>query len=347
MKKAIVLLIALTCLAACRDNTPQYTLNGNYGTGNDTLYIFGLDYRHSKIDTLPTNDKGYFEYTIETDTVIPLTIVLPNGTMLPMYAEPHTKATLTTDEQGYRIDGGYTQSIYDSIANILSNVQERSQLNDTIDAFIKRHPLCEVNIHLLQKYFIEIPDAQNAPIKKRIEELGGTLQDNDYLALIKTKVNTKNSNVRRRAFPTYDYTTKDSTRINRSRYMGKYLLVTFWASWDTASVAHLKKLRTLEQKSDTAYFGMLNIAFDHDTATWSRTIAADSIAGDNVYEIKGWECELAKELTIGRLPFSILVNPFQRIEEYNVATDKLEARLDSLVDKHKKNDKKKTNRRKV
>lgn len=347
MRKIIISLIAFICLTACDNETPRYTLSGNYGTGNDTLYIFGLDYRHSKTDTLSTNDKGYFEYAIETDTVIPLTMVLPNGTMLPLYAEPHCTATLSNSGQGYKIEGGYTQSIYDSITNVLSNIKERSQLNDSIDAFIKKHPLCEVNIHLLQKYFIETPNAQNSLIKERIEKLGGTLQDNDYIALVKSKIDDKNNHVVRRSFPTYSYTTKDSTRINRGRYMGKYMLVTFWASWDSASVSHLKGLQPLQQKLDTAYFKMLNIAFDHDTASWQRTLTADSIMGDNVYEIKGWECELAKELTIDKLPFSILVNPYQRIEEFNITPDNIEERLDSLVDKLKKNDSRKKAKRKV
>lgn len=338
MRKAILLLIISICFIACNKGLPQYTLSGNYENGGDTLYIFGLDYRHNHVDTIITNKKGYFEYNIKTDTLVPLTMVLSNGTMLPVYAEPDTKATLISNEHNYKIEGGTAQMLYDSITDILSNVKEKSQLYDSIDAFIKRHPLSEVNIHLIQKYFVETPDAKNSLIKQRIEYLGGTLQDNDYLSLIKTKINKKNSNTLRRAFPTYDYTTDDSIRITRNRYIGKYMLVTFWASWDSASVQHLKKLRSLE-KLDTTYFAMLNISFDHDTAAWHRCMAKDSIKGDNVCDTKAWGSDLTKELTIERLPFSILVNTYQRIEEFNISTNRLEERLDSMIDKQKQKEK--------
>lgn len=341
MKRAIFLFIISVCLIACKKSLSQYTLSGKYGSGGDTLYIFGLDYRHNRIDTLSTDEKGNFEYSIETDTVIPLTMVLPDGTMLPLYAEPEIKATFNNDEQNFGIKGGNVQTLYDSIIDILSNISERSQLNDSIDAFIKKHPLSEVNIHLLQKYFIETPDAKNSLINQRLEYLGGRLQDNDYLSFIKSKTNTKKSNTLRRAFPTFDYTIEDSTKITRNRYLGKYMLVTFWASWDSASLPHLRELRSLESNLDTAYFRMLNISFDHDTATWHRTIVKDSIKGDNVCDTKAWDSSLANEIAIEKLPFSILVNTYQRIEKYDIGLSNIEEHIDSLIEIQKKKDKKK------
>lgn len=340
MKKIAAFSLILLSLVACRESIPHFTFSGSYGTGGDTLYVFGLDFRYDRIDTLPTGKNGRFEYRINTDTVIPLTLVLPDGTMLPLYAEPNAEAVMNLTDNGYRISGGAMQTVYDSIDMKLAAIKERSLLNETIDEFISNHPLSEVNIHLLQKYFIEIPDAKNALIRQRIEKLGGTLQDNEYVAAVKSKVGSKKSNVVHRAFPAFDYTTDDSVRIIRGRYIGKFMLVTFWASWDSASVRRMKELSVLESKLDTAYFKMLNISFDNDTAAWRRCLTNDSIAGDNVCDMRAWDNPLAKELTIEELPYSILVNPYQRVEVFNVQMELLNEKLDSLIDKQRKSDNK-------
>lgn len=344
MKKTAALSFILLILVACKDSMPHFAFSGNYGTGGDTLYVFGLDYRYDRIDTLPTGKNGRFEYRINTDTIIPLTVVLPDGILLPLYAEPNVEAIMSLTDKGYKIDGGVMQAVYDSIDMKLGNIKERSQLNDAIDEFIGNHPLSEVNIHLLQKYFIEIPDAKNALIRQRIEQLGGSLQDNEYIASVKSKVNSKKSNVIHRAFPSYDYTTEDSVRIVRNRYIGKFMLVTFWASWDSASVKHLRALRGLEERLDTAYFKMLNISLDNDTAAWHRCLAGDSVPGDNICDMRAWDNPLVKELTIEKLPYSILVNPYQRTETFNVQSEGLGERLDSLIDKQKESDNKKRKR---
>lgn len=337
--KLFLSLIATLLIVACKENTPVFTLDGKYNSGHDTLYIFGLDHRHGRVDTVITDKRGQFTYTIETDTIIPLTVVLPDGTMMPLYAESWKSATLqrdSADATKWHIAGnGEAQQLYDSIAAQINSATGKSERMDIIDKFIEKHPYSEINIHLLQKYFIEIPDAKNALIRQRIDKLGGTLQDNDYLATSKQLVDSKNSNIQHKAFPIFNYKTAENTIVTRSNYLDKYLIVTFWASWDSASVTHLRNLRHLEKEIDTTFFAMMNISVDHDTVAWRKCIEKDSIAGDNICDGKMWDNEIIKEFTVEKLPFSILVNPFQRIDMFGVTTNGITQYIDSVVTKFK------------
>lgn len=336
IKRALLLLLTIVCITACRENVPTFTLSGTYGNGKDTLFVFGLDNRHDIVDTIVTGKKGDFTYETETDTVLPLTIVLPDGTMLPLYAEPDVEGRLVADnrrKEAWRIEAGASQALYDSIAVILDSIEERSQRYSIIDNFIAKHPLSEVNIHLLQEHLIEIPDAKNALIRQRIDKLGGTLQDHEYLSDIKAKTKSQKSNIQHSAFPFFSCITADNDTVTRTDYLDKYLIVTFWASWDSASIKRMHELHHLGEKLDTTYFAMLNIAMDHDTAAWRRTIERDTIAGDNVCDAKMWENEIAKEFTIEKLPFSILVNPYQRVSRFDVSPNSIEEELIEQIEK--------------
>lgn len=342
MKRAALLtLSALLCIISCKESTPTFTFGGRYGNGNDTLYLFGLDSRHARIDTLLTDKKGKFTYSLATDTIIPMTLVLPDGTTMPVYAEPEVNATLITDStsnQHWHIAGGAAQTLCDSITKKLDSIQGKTQRYAVIDAFIEQHPLSEVNIHLLQKYLIETPDAKNSLIRQRINNIGGTLHDNSYIAEIKKIVTDKNRNIQHISFPHFSYTLPDSTIITRNSYDNKYLLVNIWASWDSASIRYLRNIRHLTEELDTAYFAMLNISLDHDTAAWHKAIAADSITGIHVCDKKMWESYLVNEFTIEKLPFTVLVSPYQRAELYNPRSEEITEHLDSVIDKFRKND---------
>lgn len=348
MKRAALLLTLLLILASCGDKRPSYALRGQYGSGGDTLLIFGLDYRHNYVDTIVTDKEGSFDYTVKTDTLIPLNIILPKGKILPLYAQPNVEATLLmSDADGPVIKGGDIQALYDSIAQEIARAKERTQREAIIDKFIATHPMSEINIHLLQQHFIETPDAQNSFINTRIEKLGGTLQDNDYLWGVKQKVSVKRKNIVHKAFPEFSFTTADGTHITRSSFLGKYTIVTFWASWDSGSLAHLKRLGKIADENDSSKFTLLNISLDHDTAAWRGSLGRDTIQGNNVCDAQLWDNSLAKEFTIDKLPYSLLLNPYLRINEYGLTADEqLSATIDSLIDKHSKDEQRKERHRK-
>ena len=138
-----------------------------------------------------TDKSGEFFYRLSTDTIVPLTLVMPDGKMHPLYAEPNVEASFESNSEGKIIvKGGAVQMLYDSIAAKIDSVKGRTKREDIIDRFIAAHPMSEINIYLLQQYFIEIPDAKNPFIRTRLDKLGGTLQDNDYLANIGVKTST-------------------------------------------------------------------------------------------------------------------------------------------------------------
>lgn len=338
MKKLALFTFILIALAACTDNTPEYTLSGQYGTGNDTLLIFGMDNRHDRIDTLHTDENGEFEYTLATDTVVPLILLLPDGQQAPIFAEPHINATTTHDSlqtERIRITGGKAQELYNEVSSQIATLKRKSQITSVIDTFIKRNPYSDVNIILLQQHLINTPSPKNNIIRDRIARLGGTLQDNSYIARYKKIVNQKQSNILYRSLPEFEFITADSSKVSSDSYRNKYLLITFWASWDSAGLKEVCNLHNIDVIKDTAYFSTLNISLDYDTATWNNTLRTNGIIGDNLCDTKMWDNDIVKNFNIEKLPFNILVNPYQRITKFNISHSELQETGDSIIHKYK------------
>lgn len=335
MKKALLFILPLLLATACEEVT-QYTISGNCGGDGDTLYIFGLDSKFDKIVQFTCDEEGNFSHSIETTENLSLMLALPNGELIPLYAEPNVTAKLVANDKkgGWMVKGGKEQALYDSIANILGGFDSNSERVVHIDNFIKAHPFSHTNIEIIRRFMVEVPNPNNNFIKKRIGSLGGTLQDHEYFTGLKDKLEVKNSNNIHRMLPSFEFTTDKGEKIVQKNYRDKLLIINFWAAWDSVSRIEIKEQGKLYAQCDTSKSRILNISLDYDTAVWRRSIEADSIVGDNVCDGKMWNNELANKFSISRLPYTITVSPYQRIDMFGIKNENFVNTIDSLTNRY-------------
>lgn len=345
MKRLLTYLATVLIAVACsNDKENTFTINGTIGEGDTRLYLFGLDRRNEVLHTIECNPDGEFSFSMTTDTVTPMLLLLPDGKSITIYGEPGTNASLAEDKStknGWRVDGGTIQELHDSISRILDRHRRKEDMLGAIDSFITAHPINEVSIEIIRRYLVDVPNPNNAEIRSRISKLGGMMQDHEFIASIKKNTEQKHSNVQNRSLPAFEYETADNKKVTASTYLKKYLLVTYWSTWEEACLAEMKKLRKIEERLDSNYFAVLNISFDHDTAAWRKRLETDTIAGDNVCDRAAWNSVHVEKINIPELPYSILVNPYSRILRYGVEFDKAEEQIFKPVEKFIKEDKEK------
>lgn len=339
MKRYFLLaLVFVLAFAECRQ-APKYTIKGNYGKGGDTLYLFGTDSRYSRVTTIVCDNEGGFSFSVETDTLLPLGLVLPNNEAIVLFGEPGVEATLIPDSiDGSRwiVKGGREQALYDSIAGILREIPSNSGRIVHIDNFIKQHPFGDANIEIIRRFLVESPAPNNSFVQSRIKNLGGTLQDHEFFKGLAEKVENRNSNTPHKMFPAIDTKDSNGARVQTKRYKDKTLVVNFWASWDCISLNEMKELSRLYTTVDTSKVVMLNISLDYDTVAWRRCIEKDSIAGVNVCDGKAWDGEAVKKFSISNLTFSMLVTPYQRIEKFGLRKDNFVESVNNSIAKYSK-----------
>lgn len=337
----LLILLLLSCGNEKQENI--FTLEGNTGTPEGCLYIFGTDGRYEKRDSTVCDENGFFRFTIPADTVTPLALITPDMRLVPVYAEPKLKAELlrdTTMNNGWYVKGGAVQALHDSISRVLDACNSTNMLHETIDSFILKNPISDVNVEIVRRYMTELPKTDHRAIRARTGNLGGIMKDHTFFAMLKEKTDNKVSNVEHRSFPSFNYTT-DSLELTQTEFLKKYTLVTFWASWDEGSCERIKALSGIQDSIESKSFALLNISFDHDSAAWRRFIEEDSIAGHNVIERKMFGSAIAKLFSIKSLPFTMLVSPYQRVLKYDIGMNGIVSHIDSLTRRYDKEQEKK------
>lgn len=332
-------------LASCDGNkTKLYTISGKAAEEQCHLLLFGLDGRYEERDSIKSDNDGDFKISIPVDTVTPLALLMPDGQMVTLYAEPNIKAKIAKDQNDtdrWVVVGGSVQALHDSISQILDACKKEKKLLEHLNEFIEANPISPINIELIRRYLIDIPSPDNTRINDYIEKLGGILQDHEYFAMTLKQIDKKRSNTLHKLFPSFKYNIADTAQVELSTYIKKYLLVTFWASWDERSRSEMPKLRAIRDSVKSENFSILNIALEHDTTKWKKFIVGDSIIGDNACDTEAWNSELINKFNIKSLPFSILVSPYQRIVRFDLKLDDAGELIDSLTTKHDNNEKKK------
>lgn len=336
MKRHFIFTFLLALLFSCGKERPEntYTIEGETGTPNGLVCVFGTDSRYEKVDSVRCDDDGSFSLSLQVDTLTPLFLVTPGDRIVPMYAEPKMTATLMKDstlKSGWCIEGGVAQALHDSISRILDTTPAGNRMNEKIDSFIIAHPLSDVCIEIIRRYLTETPEPVNKEIRSRTSKLGGIIKDHEYIVSLNKKTESKSSNVLHRSFPDFKYRLNDSTEVTLENYIRKYTLVTLWASWDKNSHGRMRELAAIKDSVKSESFAILNIALDYDSTQWKKFITGDSIVGDNVLDTKMFHSPLVKQFNVKSLPFTILVSPYQRVIDYDVDTEGLGERIDSLA----------------
>lgn len=353
MRLAVVIVytIVLSAFFSCIDKTSYFHLSGSGANSSDTFYIYGLDRRYEYLDTIIADETGAFEYEATIDTVTPMALLTPSKRVIIIYAEPEIPTIVefgNTPNKIQRVVGGKLQHLYDSMTTELKTLNQVRRF-ETIEHFIEQNPLCEVGIMLLRRYLIETPNPPLRKIRDVVNKLGGKLQDNDYITDYKKWLEQKHSisNIKYTAMPIFDYIEMDdSTRIYNGRYKDKFLVLNFWASWDSLSREHMKRICKSGKRYDDNKLTFLNISLDHDTAQWHNAVLADSLIGDNVCDLKMWDNILVQRYNVHHIPYSVLVNPQLLNEIYAISHEKFDNTIDSIISEYDKNKIKTTERRK-
>lgn len=348
---AIIVFTLLITLVSCGDGEKYYGISGSGVTSGDTLYLYGLDRYYDYMDTILADANGEFDFEIYTDTVFLLSLLMPTGEPLLLYAEPDVKAVVAPDTARHgrwNVQGGRLQHLYDSMSTRLETLSP-SKCFEEVENFVRRDPMNEINILLWRRYMIESPAPNVRKIRDVFNLLGGKLKDDEYVVAIQEVIDKKRSltNLKYSSVPVFNLLLMDdSTRISNSRYKDKFLVLNFWASWDSLSREHVKKMSRLSGRFSPDEFALLNISLDHDAEQWRAVVNADSIAGDNVCDLKAWDNILIERYDVNTLPYSVLVNPQLLNIEYDVTPEKIDAELDSLIVTYKKDKEEKEKRRK-
>jgi peroxiredoxin len=96
--------------------------------------------------------------------------------------------------------------------------------------------------------------------------------------------------------------------ISLSSLKGKVILLSFWASWDQASVAHNIRLKGIYERYHPMGLEIYQVSFDNEKEAWQRAIQYDELPWINVSELSYPESSVAPVYNIKELPVVFVID---------------------------------------
>ena len=337
MKNVCLLYLLLIGLSACGGKkTDSISLSGEIkGLGNDTIYLYGADRMHDRMDTLIA-EKDKFSATLSADTLVTTILLFSDGTEYPLFLNKGNKIQIKgsmAELSSLQISGNAPNKELTDFNQDLKGLGTPSgkALEEKAENFITEHPASLVSIYLLDKYFVQNPQPDLTQIQKLADRMTGELKDRPFMDALLNRIEEEEKVIRK-----FDEIAVEMEKIQKEQ-----------------SEIHESNLEMENERNrlfndlgenpntlDNKNFALLGISLDLDKKKWQETIKADTLKWEQACDFSGWSGEIIKQFAIQTLPTNILLSPTGRIEGKNLDEKAIENKLKEIAEKEK--EKKKT-----
>lgn len=340
---ASILLTFLLLLAACKNGERMFTLTGRVSglTDGEALVVIP-DTAYARIDTINIHD-GQFTYELRTDTTTQLLLVFPGGHVCTVFAAPQTKTELradTTDWNAYTLEGGAENDAWQMFRDS-TRLKSLPEQRAAVKEYIRTNPFSPLGAHLLNVYYAQTSNPDYTGIEENIKLMSGKLQDNMLVQELQRNLDDVIKADSGKYISSFRIKNKDGKYVNAYQYGGKYLLVTFWASWQSEGLKLQKDILRLAKEKKKEKVAFINVSLDTDQQIWNDLQKNDTLPDEQTCDFAGWKGTVVKRFGVTSLPQMVLLSPQRKVLLRSSRLDEVSTQLDSLLRNDKEEEKSK------
>lgn len=112
---------------------------------------------------------------------------------------------------------------------------------------------------------------------------------------------------------------------------GQYVLISFWASWNTASRQEIPLMKELYKEFKDHNFEILAVSFDSDFNVWNKYIQDNDLQWKHISDLQNMNNGAALSYGIKAIPQNILVDPNGIIIGRNIRGEDLRLKLQHIL----------------
>ena len=133
--------------------------------------------------------------------------------------------------------------------------------------------------------------------------------------------------------PAIDFTLPDpdGNEISLSDYHGKYVLLSFWASWCPFCRVESPEIVAAYEKLASYDFEIITVSLDRDYEAWVKGIEEDGFTWPQVSDLEGWRSGPASQYVVRSIPQNILIDPEGVIVARNLKYSELQELIPRLL----------------
>ena len=344
-KISYLLLLALAWfMPSCNNENNNFILKGEIsGLTSDTLLVY-YQIPEYKLDTIFCKN-GVFEYSITPDTLTLFSLIFNAEDSLPIFANKNQTAQIKGSVTDLEIQGKDENKLMNDILSLLKNTP-KNKTKQVVDSLIKTNNQSFTNLYLIDKYYTQDSLPNYKHLEELIESQSGIIKDTPYIMLLQSKIEAiDNQNKSRSIHSLYGQTPKGEN-IKWNDIRNKYILIDFWASWHSQSLAEQDSLQSIIKALKKENFLVCSISLDLDKEAWLKASDRDTTQWIQVCDFKGWNNALIKSQSINALPYNLLLDKNKRIIARNIRGEELINKVKELIKKDKEREKANKKRKK-
>ena len=90
---------------------------------------------------------------------------------------------------------------------------------------------------------------------------------------------------------------------------GKWILLDFWASWNSESMKDKNLLNEVYLQYNSKNLEIVSVSLDNSKQRWKTAIAQSNSSWLEVSDLKGWKSAACNKYNVSGLPYHVLINP--------------------------------------
>ena len=327
----LISLPALFLLASCGEDSKHFKIEGRLLQINQgEFYLYSSDGTISGFDTIKVQG-GRFSHEIECDHPTTLTLVFPNFSEQPIFAEPGKTVDIDGDASHLKmlkIKGTDDNELMSDFREQIA-ASSPPEIKRFAARFIEDHPQSPVSIYLVKKYFIITPRPDYREAARLLKLMKASQPDNFIISnmLRDTKVLGQSAvGNRLPAFKIKDM--KGNTITSNSLSRGLVVICT-WASWSYPSTDMLRQLHQIQIDKQKP-FKVISICVDANKADCDTYLNVNEIKTPNVFTGEMFNTAPLKILGLQNVPDNIVVKD-GKIVARSLDINSLREKVESLL----------------
>ena len=327
------LLIATAILVSeCGNKSGNFRLEGRFRNLNQgEFYIYSLEGGISDIDTIKVTD-GRFAYETPLDEAATFTLIFPNFSEQPIFAEPGKTVEIKGDASHLKemeISGTKDNELMTKLRLRISNMTPPETLQAAAE-FVEENPKAAASRYVIQRFFI----LGQQPDYNRAYELAGQMMKTGspdihterlYNQLKLLKAGTSGMKM-----PAFSATDIQGKTIGKNNLNAKANVVCTWAQWSWESMRMQQLLRSLKIEHGDQ-LAVVSICLDADKKKCKQIVERDSIRWPNVCDGRMWHTPLLGQLGLATVPGNIIYDAKGNVVASNLNYDRLREKINAML----------------
>ncbi len=341
MKYLYLLIITSVCLQSCQRQVfplpDRFSLSGKTNKLPDGTMIYIVDVLSNRIlDSVSVKNHRFFWKT--ELPVLPVHLFLHTGDYAQsksMWVENHPVVfdASRSDFEKAVITGSSTQSQLEAFLARTADIESEQEQEEEAIKFIRQHPESRVSASMLAGY---APNWGKEKTRELYEMLSEQNKASVYGQQVGRFVVLHREHQPGERFTDFAMTGPRGDTLRLSQHLGRITLLEFWASWCGPCRAQNPELVRIYDKYKNAGFDIFAVSLDFSGKDWQRAIQKDDLRWHHVSDLKGRNSTAGMIYGINTIPDNYLIGPDGLIVARGVWDEHLEAAIEQILAKSKK-----------